>query len=205
MSLLQLPPPRVALRHPSVRLALALLVVGPVWVAWLGKDADAAIRLRVLGVALGVALATSWDDRVHALSAASPVGLPAVRRGRALLVLALVTAAFALGFVGLPEGLIAHPAALALQSAALGALLVAVVAWFGRDGEPVLVVPLPAALVSLAVLVKLPRPLTFLHADPGSAGWPDERARWVGLLVLALLAAAVLGRDAAARYFWRAK
>lgn len=199
MTVLQLPPVRTALRHPSVRALLVLAVAGPVWVAWLGKDADAVIRLRVLGMALVVAAAMSWDDRVHALTASSPVGLPAVRRGRTLVVAVLVVAGFGLGCLAVPDGLRLPVGALALQSAALGALLLALVAWFGRDGEPVLVVPLPALLVSLAVLIKLPSPFTFLHADPGSTAWPAERVRWLALLALALAVAALLGRDPAAR------
>jgi hypothetical protein len=196
---LQLPPLRAALRHPSERALVVLSLVGPAWVAWLGKDDDGVIRLRVLGMALVVAAAMSWDDRVHALTAAAPVGLPAVRRGRVLVAGLLALVGFGAGCLAAPGAEPLHVPALALQSVALGALLMALVAWFGRDGEPVLVVPLPALLLSLGVLVKLPKPLTFLHAAPGSPAWPDERLRWLGLLVTAVLAVAVLGRDPAAR------
>jgi hypothetical protein len=199
VSALQLPPPRAALRHPSVRALVALVLVGPVWVAWLGKDEEGVVRLRVLGMALVVAAAMSWDDRVHALTAAAPVGLPAVRRGRVLVAGVLAVVGFGAGCLVVPGTEAVHVGAVALQSVALGALLLAVVAWFGRDGEPVLVIPLPALLLSLAVLIKLPAPLTFLHAQPGTPQWPDERARWLGLLALSLTGVVLLGRDPAAR------
>ena len=80
MTAVQLPPPRLALRLPSVRGALVLLALGPAFVAWWGKDVDAPVRLRVLGLAVVVVASWAWDDRVHALTAASPVGLPAVSR-----------------------------------------------------------------------------------------------------------------------------
>ncbi|HUR13570.1 MAG TPA: hypothetical protein VM097_03650 [Mycobacteriales bacterium] len=199
MTLLQLPPARTALRHPAVRVVLLLVLLGPVWIAWLGKDDASVVRLRVLGLALAVAVAMSWDDRVHAMTASAPVGLPAVRRGRGLITVVLALVGFGLGCAAVPDGQQLHAAALLLESVALGGLLLALVAWFGRDGDPVLVVPLPALLISLVVLIKLPAPLTFLRAEPGSAGWPDERARWLGLLGLALVCVALLGRDPAAR------
>jgi hypothetical protein len=203
VTVLQLPPPRAALRHASVRALVALVLVGPVWVAWLGKADEGVVRLRVLGMALAVAAAMSWDDRVHALTAAAPVGLPAVRRGRVLLAAVLAVVGFGAGCLVVPGTEALHVGALALQSLALGALLLAVVAWFGRDGETVLVIPLPALLLSLAVLVKLPAPLTFLRAQPGSPQWPDERARWLALLALALAGVVLMGRDPAARALHR--
>lgn len=199
MTLLQPPPWRVALRHPSVRAALLLALLAPVWVGLVGRDADAGVRLRVLGFVLAAVAALSWDDRGHGLCACTPVGLPAVRRGRGLVVLALLVVAFVLGRLAVPGGADLSVTAVVLQSGAMTGLLLALAAWFGRDGEPVLVVPLPALLVSLAVLVNLPRPVTFLRSMPGDAGWPAERASWLALLVLALLAVTVLGRDPAAR------
>lgn len=196
-----MPPWRAALLHPTVRVSLVLLVAGPVWVGVLGDDADAGTRLRVLGFVLAAAGALGWDDRGHALTASTPVGLPAVRRGRVLLCWTVLAAAFVLAWLAVPGSTSVPVGAVVLQSIALGALVLALVAWFGREGDPVLAVPLPALLLSLLVLAKLPRPLTFLHALPGTAGWPAERARWLGLLVVALVAVAVLDRDAAARRF----
>lgn len=203
MTLLKPPPWRIALRHPSVRAGLLLALLAPVWVGVIGTDADAGIRLRVLGFVLAAVAALSWDDRGHALCASTPVGLPAVRRGRGLVVVVLLAVAFVLGWLAVPASVEVPVAVVVLQSVAMAGVLLALVAWFGRDGDPVLVVPLPALLVSLAVLVKLPSPFTFLQAQPGDAGWPAERARWLALLALALLAATWLGRDPAARQVLR--
>ncbi len=199
MTALQFPPVRLALRHPAVRAALLLLLAGPPWVAWLGKEADAPIRLRLLGLAIVGAAALAWDDRVHALTASTPVGLPAVRRGRVVVVGVLLTAAFGLGLLAVPEGVAPPTEALVLQTCALTALLYAVVAWVGRDGSSVLAVPLPALLLSLAVLFRMPKPLTFLQALPGTSAWPAERARWIVLMLVTAAVATVLSRDPAAR------
>jgi hypothetical protein len=205
MSVVQLPTRRQALRHPSVRAALVLVALGPVWVAWLGARADAPVRLRVLGLALVVAAAFVWDDRVHGLTAPTPVGLPAVRRGRALLVAPLLVLAFVLGAFAVPAGMPFPLRALALQTCAMTALVLAVVGWVGRDGDPVLAVPLPAMMVLVALLYRLPDPVTMLRADPASAAWPAERARWLVLLVVAAGVVAWWARDPATRrYRWRA-
>lgn len=199
MRLVQLPPLRPGLRHPAVRAALLLLLIGPPWVAWLGKADDAPIRVRVLGLAVVVAAAQARDDRVHALTESTPVGLPAVRRGRAALVLAVLAVAFGLGCLAVPDGVPVPVGALVLQTAALVALLMALVGWFGRDGEPVLVLPVPALLISLLALSQLPHQIGMLRADPMGQAWPAERTRWVVLLVVAALAVVRLGRDPAAR------
>jgi hypothetical protein len=209
VTLAQLPPARTALRHPAVRAALVILVVGPPWVAWLGKAGDAPIRLRVLGLAVVVAAALAWDDRVHALTASTPVGLPAVRRGRIALVLALVAVAFGLGCLAVPDGVPLPASALVLQTGTLVALLMALVAWFGRSGESVLVLPAPVLLLSLIFLNRLPHNVGLLQADPLGDAWAAERTRWFVLLAVAALAVVRLGRDPAARpwagYPWRAK
>jgi hypothetical protein len=205
VSAVHLPTPRQALRHPSVRAALLLVVAGPVWVAWLGARADAPVRLRVLGLAVAVAAAFAWDDRVHSLTAPTPVGLPAVRRGRALVVAPLLLLAFALGAFAVPSGVSLPLRALALQTCAVAALLLAVVGWVGRDGDGILAVPLPAVMVLVALLYRLPEPVTMLHADPTSAAWPAERTRWLVLLLVAAAVVAWWARDPAARsYRWRA-
>jgi hypothetical protein len=199
VTVLQVPPLRTALRHPAVRVALVLLVIGPVWVAWLGKADDAPVRLRVLGLAVVMAAALAWDDRVHAVTASTPVGLPAVRRGRAALVLAALAGSFGLGCLAVPAGVQVPVGALVLQTSALIALLLAVIAWAGRDGDPVLALPAPALLVMLIVLNRLPHQVALLRADPSSSAWPAERSRWWVLLVLAAVALWGLGRDPAAR------
>lgn len=196
MSAFRLPPPRAALRHPAVRAALVLLVAGPAGVAWWGQAADAPVRLRALGFLLAAVVPLAWDDRAHLATAATPVGLPAVRRGRLLAVLLLACVDFAAAVPaagsGVPVG------AVALQSGAVAALLLVAVAWVGRDGDPVLAVPFPALLIALWVLNRLPREVGLLHADPGAPGWADERTRWWLLLVLCVVLVLRLQRDPAA-------
>lgn len=199
MTVLQLPPPRTALRHPALRTALVVLLVGPPWVAWLGRPDDAPVRLRVLGLGVVVAASLAWDDRVHALTASTPVGLPAVRRGRIALVLAVLAVAFALGCLAVPRGVPFPAAALVLQTGALLALLMALVGFFGRGGDPVLVLPAPALLLTLIVLNRLPHQVGMLQADPMGDAWAAERTRWVVLLVVAVVAVLRLGRDPASR------
>lgn len=199
MTVLLLPRPRQALRHPGVRAALLLLVAGPPVVAWWGKDADAPIRLRLLGMAVAVAVALAWDDRAHVLTTSTPVGLPAVRRGRVLVVALLAVAAFALGWLAVPGGASVPVGSLVLQSISFATLLLVVVGWFGRDGESVLVVPLPALLLSVVVMFRLPERVALLRADPRSPEWADERIRWWVLLGVCVLLVARLQRDPAAR------
>jgi hypothetical protein len=90
-------------------------------------------------------------------------------------------------------------AALSLQTVAVATVLLAVAGWFGRDGDPVLVVPLPALLLTLAVLSRLPQEVAMLHADPRSPDWADERTRWWVLLALAGVGLLRLQRDPATR------
>lgn len=199
MTAVQLPPGRIALRHPAIRAALVLLVMAPVFVAWLGERDSAPVRLRAVGFAVVVATALAWDDRVHALTAATPVGLPAVRRGRGLLVMALLSAAFVLSCLAVPPGVPVPVAALVLQTGTLVAVLLAVVGWVGRDGDPVLVLPAPVLLLVLVVLSRLPHQVAMLRAEPGAGAWPAERNRWLVLLVVAALAVVWLSRDPASR------
>jgi hypothetical protein len=201
MTLVQLPPPRLALRLPAVRAALGVLVLGPVFVGWLGETADAPVRLRVVGLAVVVVASYAWDDRVHSLTAASPVGVPAVRRGRALVVTVLLCLAFGLGALAVPSGVHVPVRALVLQTCALSLLLLAVIGAAGRYGDPVLALPVPVLLVVLALLYRLPARVSVLRNDPGSPGWPAERARWVVLLVVSAAVTAWWWRDPAARRF----
>lgn len=200
MTVALLPSPRIALRHPSLRAAIVLLVLGPPWVAWLGTAADAPIRFRVLTCAIAVVAAFVWDDRIHALTASTPTGLPAVRRGRALVVGLLLVVTYVLGWLAVPPGMHVPVAALVLQTGALVVVLAAVVGWIGRDGEPILALPVPVVLITLGVLFKLPAPLTFLRADPGTPGWPAERARWFILLAVVAVIVLWLQRDPASRW-----
>lgn len=192
-----LPGPRLALRHPAVRTVLLLLVSGAPFVAWWGKDPDAPIRLRVLGFLLAVAVALSWDDRACVLTASTPVGLPAVRRGRLSVVTTIAVLAYCFGWLAVPGQ--ATGLAIGLQSASVAVVLLVVVGWFGRDGDPVLVIPFPALLITLAVLNKLPHQIALLRADPRSSEWSGERTRWWVLLAVSALFVLRLERDPAAR------
>jgi len=205
MRLVQFPPPRLALLHPAVRSALVLLAAGPAGVAWIGAGEDAAVRLRLLGLAVVVVAAYAWDDRAHGLTSPTPVGLPAVRRGRALVVGVLLSLAFAGGVVAVPSGVDVPTGALVLQTVALCAALLAVVGWLGRDGDSVLAVPMPALLLMVVALNRLPSSVALLRADPRSPEWGAERARWLVLLAVGAALLAWWARDPAARrYRWRA-
>jgi hypothetical protein len=178
---------------------LVLLALGPAFVAWWGKDGDAPVRLRVLGLAVVVVASWAWDDRVHALTAASPVGLPAVRRGRAVVVGVLLLLAFASGVVAVPAGVEVPVRALALQTVGLVLLQLTVIGAAGRYGDPVLTLSMPVLLLWLAVLYRMPDRVQLLRADPSGPGWAAARTRW---LVVAAVAAAVVSwwaRDPAAR------
>jgi hypothetical protein len=201
VTVVQLPPPRLALRLPAVRVALLLVALGPVFVGWLGKHDDAPVRLRVLGLAVVVAVSYAWDDRVHAMTAGSPVGLPAVRRGRFLVVVLLLGLAFGLGAAAVPASLDVPVRALVLQTCALSLLLLTVIGAVGRYGDPVLALPIPVLLVLLVVLNRLPSSIALLHATPGEPGWPAERTRWVVLLLVSAAFTAWWARDPAARRF----
>jgi hypothetical protein len=194
-----LPGPRIVLRHPAVRTLLVLLAAGPVTVRWWGEAESAPVRLRLVGMLLAAAVALAWDDRAHVLTASTPVGLPAVRRGRLIVASALAAGCFGLAALALPDGQEAPVAAVTLQTVVLAAVLLAVAGWCGRDGDAVLVVPLPALLLTLAVLSRLPKEVAMLQADPRSPQWADERTRWWVLLALASVAVLRLQRDPATR------
>jgi hypothetical protein len=187
------------LRLPAVRAALLLVALGPVFVAWLGKHDDAPVRVRVLGLAVVVVAGYAWDDRVHALTSASPVGLPAVRRGRGLVVGALLCLAFALGVAAVPSDVDVPVRALVLQACALALLMLAVIGAVGRYGDPVLALPVPLLIAMLVVLTRLPASIALLRATPGAPGWPAERTRWVVLLAVSAAVLSWWARDPAAR------
>jgi hypothetical protein len=200
-----LPTPRVAVRQPAVRAALVLVVAGPAMVAWGGPDGQAAVRLRVVGLVLGAALAMVWDDRCAVVTAATPVGVPAVRRGCLLVVLALLCLGFGLSC------LVVRPApvpygAVVLQTAGAAAVLLALVGWLARDrpGEQVAALPFPLLLVGLGVVSRLPAELSLMRTSPGDPGWPAERGRWLAVLLLAVAASGLLDRDRAAPALQRA-
>lgn len=187
-----LPPARVALHLPAIRIAAVLVVGAPTGVAWFGPDAQTPARLRVVGMLLAAAVAMVWDDRCAVLAAATPVGLPAVRHGRAILLLAMLLSAWGLSCLAARDEAIAWRA-VNLQSAGTSALILAVVGWFarGRDGEQQLVLPVPVLLLAVAAMTRLPTPLSLLGGRPG------EQGRWLLLLAASLALVVRLDRDPA--------
>lgn len=193
-----LPPLKVALQLPAVRTAALLVVIAPVIVRWVGDAGQEPVRLRVVGMLLAAAAAMVWDDRCAVLTAPTPVGLPAVRRGRALLVLSLLLVAW--GFSCLAaSGHDAPYAVISLQSGATAVLLIAVMGWLSRDrdGDQLLALVVPMLLTAVVTMTRLPDRFSLLTHQPGDAGWPAERARWLGLLALSVLLVLHLDRDPA--------
>ncbi len=195
-----LPPVRVAVRLPAVRTAAALVVIAPAVVAWVGEAGQEPARLRVVGMLLAAAAAMVWDDRSASLTAPTPVGLPAVRHGRALVVVTLLLVAWCLACLA-ARGHDVPYGPVSLQSGVLAVLLVALVGWLSRDreGEQLLALPVPVLLVLVVVMFRLPPRFALLTQRPGEVGWPDERARWLVLLGLSLALLFRLDRDPAAR------
>lgn len=194
------PTARVLLRQPAVRAAAVVAVAGPAYVAWGGARADAPLRLRVVALAIAVVLAMVWDDRTAPVVAATPVGLPAVLRGRAAVLVALVTTGWVVSAAvvawrtdGAPVG------GLAVEAVGLAAVLVAVVGVLvrGRLGEPVLGYPVPLLLGLLALASRLPDRVTLLAAGPDDPGWVAVQQRWAGLAVVAVAFAVWCARDPA--------
>jgi hypothetical protein len=192
-----LPPVRAAARHPGVRLASVLLLGAPLFVAYAGPRDEASVRLRFIGLLVAACAALVWDDRCHDITAPTPVGLPAVRRGRALVIATLLTGAWALACIAVPTP--APLAAVTLQLLAMTALLLAIVGWLSRNGDSVLAVPFPAVLILVAVLNRLPHQVALLRSQPGDPAWAAERLRWWVLLAASAAVVWVLQRDPASR------
>ncbi len=195
-----LPPVRVAVRLPAVRTAAALVVIAPVIVAWAGRSGEEPTRLRVVGMLLAAAAAMVWDDRSAVLTTPTPVGLPAVRHGRALVVVTLLLIAWGLGCLA-ARGHDVPYGAVSLQSGVVAVLLVSLVGWLSRDreGEQLLALPVPVLLVVIVVMTRLPHSVSLLNQQPGEVGWPAERTRWLVLLALSLVLLLRLDRDPAVR------
>ena len=193
---MMLPPVRVALRLPAVRMAAVLVVAAPLIVRWLGEADQRPVRLRLVGVLLAAGAAMVWDDRCAVLTSPTPVGLPAVRRGRALLVLALLLLAWGLSCLA-ATGHHVPWKVVSVQTGVLAVLIVGLVGWFGRDreGDQLLTLPMPVTLLTVALVSRLPQRFSLLAEQPGRDGW----LRWCLLLVLSLALVLRLDRDPAAR------
>ncbi|MBK5306308.1 MAG: hypothetical protein JJD92_06420 [Frankiaceae bacterium] len=196
-----LPAARYTWRSRPAFAVAAVALVGPAFVLFVGKDTDAPIRLRVVGLALAVLVALGWEDRAAPLAAATPVGLPAVQRGRLLLLVLAASGALALTCVAATQrapdvGVWSA----AVEIGAVAALLTAIVGALARErlGESLSAYPVPLLLVLLVLAFRVPERWT-LVASPGSPAWGDVHRRWSGLLVIGLLALVVVGRDPASR------
>lgn len=196
-----LPSWRVAARVPAVRAAVLLLLLGPLFVELGGPGEQAQLRLRVTAVAGAVALALLWEDRCATLVAATPVGLPAVRRGQALVVLLLLVASWGASSVVAARSAALPVAGLALEAAGLAVVLVALVGLLarGREGEPVAALAVPVLLGVVVALSRLPQRWSLINAPPGGPGWAAERGRWAVVLLVGVLVVSWCGRDLAAR------
>lgn len=196
-----LPPWRVVRSLPGVRIAAVLTVVGPVVVGWAGGESGTGVRLLLAGLAAAVALALVWDDRCAPLTAATPVGLPAVRVGRGAVVLAVLVAGWGTSAVVADRAAPGAPVlSIAVPVLATAALLVAAVGLIarGRDGEPVGAYPVPVLLLALLLLSRLPARWALL-VPPGAGAWPQARDRWLVLLALSAATVLWLLRDPASR------
>jgi hypothetical protein len=196
-----LPAPRYVWRSRPAAVIAAVLLAGPAFVLVGGKGTDAPIRLRVVGMVLAMLLALVWEDSTAPLAAATPVGLPAVQRGRLVVLVIAASGAWALAClaasrqvadVGLWSATVEVGAVAAVLTAMVGALA------RGRLGESLSAYPVPLLLVLLVVTFRLPDRWA-LVAAPGSPAWDDVHRRWSGVLLLGVLALAVVARDPAAR------
>ena len=195
---------RVSCRLLAVRAAVLYLVAAPGFVAWAGSSSTAAVevRLRIVGLIAAPVAALLWEDRSTAVIEATPVGLPAVRRLRGLLVASLLVLGWSLAALGaglrMPGD--AAPALLGpgIEAIGLAALLLVLIGALasGRAGESVAAYPVPVLLVLLAVLHRLPARWNLLVITPG-APWSGPQTRWALLITVAGCAVAWLGRDSA--------
>ena len=196
-----LPPRQVAARLPGMWMAVLLATGGPAFVAWAGEESNTGLRLLLVGVAAGLALALVWDDRCAPLTAATPTGLPSVRVGRGVALLVALAAGRGVCAVVADRTAPDTPVmAIAVPVFAMAVLLLAAVGLIahGREGEPVGASPAPVLLLIVGLMSRLPERWSLL-ASPATAAWPQVRHRW--LVVLAASAATVLwlARDPAAR------
>lgn len=201
MTALQWPTRRVVLSLPGLRLAVLVAFAGPLVVVHAGKESDTALRLLLVGLATAVAIALVWDDRCAPVTAATPVGLPAVRRGRGLALSAALVAGWAGSAWAADRAVPELPVtAMGIPVLTLAVVLLAVIGLLtrGRDGEPVGTYPVPVLLVLLLLLSRLPDSWALLVA-PTDAAWPAARTRWLLLLVASAALMIWTLRDPASR------
>lgn len=199
MTSVLIPPVVVSARLRPVRLALAATLVLPMYVVWGGADAHVELRLRLAGAAVAVMLGLVWDDISAPLTGSTPMGLPAVQRGRVVLVAALLAVAWssaALAAVHTTDGVPIGPSALEaiglslVVCAATGALA------RGRSGESVTAFPALLLLALLLLQSRAPQGWQLISAGPESAA---VRERWTILIAVALVMLTWSSRDPAHR------
>ena len=191
---------RVSSRLLAVRLAGLYVLAAPAFVGWAGSSAQPAVevRLRVAGMVAAVIAALLWEERSVALIGSTPVGLPAVRRVRGLLMGLLLATGWSLAALVAQ----AFPVWLVVETVGLAVLLTALIGWLarGRDGESFAAYPVPALLVVLMALYRLPERYTLLMMTPATS-WSGPQTRWLLLTVLTGGLVAWFGRDPATS--WR--
>jgi len=183
----------------------AVAFAGPAFVRWEGKADAAPIRLRLVGLVVAALFALVWEDRTAQLVAATPVGLPALQRGRLVVLLLVVCVAWTLACSAATVATTdARVWSATVEVAAVAALLTAIVGALarGRLGESLAAYPVPLLLVLLALAFRVPQRWALIAA-PGTPQWTDVHRRWAALLLLGLVAVAVAARDPASRPVWR--
>lgn len=196
-----LPALRYTWRTRPVLATGAVALLGTAFIVWAGEDAEAPLRLRLVGLVLASLLALVWEDATAPVAAATPVGLPALQRERLITLLLAVSAAWTSACLATAATVAdARLVAATVEVAALAALLTGLVGLLarGRLGESLAAYPIPLLLVVLVVVIRIPARWR-LVTSPDSADWTDAHRRWAGLLVVGLLAVAWAARDPASR------
>ena len=180
-------------------IAVAAVGLGGPALLLLSNSDDVPLRLRLVGLVLASLIALTWEDRAAPLVTATPAGLPAVQRGRILLVLSGVAVAW--GLTCLAASVRAPDVGgwwATLEVAALAALVTAIVGGLARarPAESLAAYPLPLLICLLLLATRLPSRWTLIAA-PGSPAWQDAHQRWAVLLLLGLMAVAYVARDPA--------
>lgn len=200
MTAILIPPFPVSARLRPVRLALAATLVLPMYVAWGGADADAALRLRLVGAAVAVMLGLVWDDISAPLTGSTPTGLPAVQRGRVVLVAALLAIAWSSAALAAVHTADRVPlGSSALEAVGLSVLMCAATGALarGRPGESVAAYPALLLLALLLLQSRAPQGWQLITAGPESAA---VQQRWTILIAAALVMLAWISRDPAHRW-----
>jgi len=171
----------------------------PAAVAWAGADDDAGLRLRLVGAGVAVLLTMAWDDKSMTTTAPTPVGLPAVQRGRIVLLVTLLAGAWLLAAAAAVRTTDVVPVGpLGLEALAVSTLLLAGAGALarGREGESVAAYSVPGLLALLFLQSRLPEGWQLVSAGPTSS---DVQQRWLVVLIACAIHTAWVSRDPGAR------